>query len=83
MPKPTLTAAMPEHEIHFAQPTSLLADRLNLPRGGWILSQSGDRHASFDSYSDAKFFASKLPSMPSRWSVDNPLNSQFEPAQAA
>lgn len=83
MPQPTLSTAITEHEIHFAQPTSPLAERLKLRSGGWVLSQTGDRHASFESYSDAKFFASKLPSVPSRWSVDNSLNAQFEPAQTA
>jgi hypothetical protein len=66
-----------EHEIHFVQPTSPLSVRLKLTRGGWVLSQSGDRHASFDTFGDAKFFASKLPSVPNRWSVDNPLNAHL------
>ena len=83
MQQSNLEPAKAEHEVHFVQPTSPLAVRFKLPNGGWVLSQTEDRHASFESYHDAKLFASKLPSIPNRWSVDNPLNAQFEPVQAA
>lgn len=69
-----------EHEVHFVQPASPLADHLHLRKGGWVVSQHGDRHASFETFSDAKFFASGLGTIPNMWSVDNPRNARFAPS---
>jgi hypothetical protein len=65
------------------QPTSPLADDLRLRNGGWVVSQHGDRHASFETFEDAAFFAKGLGTTPNMWSVDNPRNARFAPTRSA